>query len=260
MTSLRLLPDSPLISYKMAYYIQSGTGNRVEEPTLSGTGTPSPSQASLPESTGNPLLNFKNAIAKIDEMARQNRNEFASSLAGAVPEGTLNASSFGDIVQMLNRGGSKYASETAANALDTQKVPDLYKTTNDQGVVTAIDNATGKIVWQSAPGVGNVQDGGGGDTLAERNALAISKYSSSFAPGHYLPNGIPTIDSEGYITPEAWRAAIAEAPSKGLTREEFIKQFGYKITTQGQVSDKYGLTPVEKKLLLVSGDGSGSPW
>src|SRR3990167_4128007 len=92
-------------------------------------------------STGNDLLDFKNAIAAIDKMARENRNQFTPSLAGSVPEGTLNASSFGDIVKMLNQGGNDYASQTQANALEAYKsslpkeadASDIATFTNDAG-------------------------------------------------------------------------------------------------------------------------------
>lgn len=93
-------------------------------------------------------------------------------------------------------------------------------------------------------------NGSDGGTLAERQANAVSQFSSAFVPGATMPNGIPTLDSDGYITPEAWKAAINDAPGEGLSREEFIKAFGAQIATpDGKVSTKYGLTPTEIKLI-----------
>lgn len=171
------------------FYVKSGTGEKIQGsqlkatpsglPTLPPGGGSVPSPYQLPEtkSTGNTLIDFKNAISAIDEMARQNRNAFIPSLASAVPEGTLNASSFGDIVQMLNRGGSKYASETAANALEAIKGPELHYVTNDAGDVTALNSTTGAIVW-TAKGVGNRQDGADGKLTATELQQQINKQIS----------------------------------------------------------------------------------
>ncbi len=90
----------------------------------------------------------------------------------------------------------------------------------------------------------------GAGTIGERKAQAISEFSTAFVPGATLPSGIPVLDSDGFMTPEAWKAAITDAPAEGLTREEFIEEFGYLITTpDGKVSPKYGLTPIEIKLI-----------
>ena len=201
-------------------------------------------------------LSFADTLDAAVSLARKNRN--ASSLDMMKPfQGTVAASDFNSILGNLNAASYKTSSDLIKRVTDVT-TPDFDFVTNDNGDRTAINKATGQIVW-TVPGVGNKQSGGG-ETLAERSAAALAEYSDSFTSDNYLPNGIPTIDSEGFITPEAWRAAIAEAPSKGLTRADFIKQFGYMITTQGQVSPKYGLTPVEMKLLLGSDTGVANPF
>lgn len=87
-------------------------------------------------------------------------------------------------------------------------------------------------------------------TAAERQAAVIDQYSNAFSPGVKLAGGIPTLDSSGQITPEAWKSAISEAPSKGVTRALFITNFGPNILSpDGTVSPKYGLTPAEVKTL-----------
>lgn len=87
-------------------------------------------------------------------------------------------------------------------------------------------------------------------TGAERAADAISKYSAVFIPGASLPDKTPILDAEGFITPKAWKAAIADAPNQGLNRKEFIQQFGHLLyTDDGEVDPKYGLTPAELKLI-----------
>lgn len=102
-------------------------------------------------------------------------------------------------------------------------------------------------------------------TAAERATQATSQFQSSFTQGQYdangnyitgtgsqLPNGHATVDKNGYITPEAWKLAIADAPAEGLTREDFIKSFGsmvYNDNKNGIDARAYGLTPAELKLI-----------
>lgn len=103
----------------------------------------------------------------------------------------------------------------------------------------------------------------GTGTEADRKASAISEISSFLSPGakfnEQQPNGSvisgkSVIDSNGYVVPTAWKQAIAQAPAKGLTREDFITQFGYllapifdKSGATAAIDAKYGLTPQEAK-------------
>lgn len=87
-------------------------------------------------------------------------------------------------------------------------------------------------------------------TQSEREAETVTNYNNLFVPGAKLKDGTPLLDPDGYITPVAWKAAIKEAPSKGLTRAKFIKEFGSQIYSNGgEVPASYGLTSVEKKLI-----------
>lgn len=111
-----------------------------------------------------------------------------------------------------------------------------------------IDSNTGKTVKDL--GTATTGSGAASGTQAERAASATSKYSAAFVPGAKMPSGVPVLDSDGYLTPEAFKAAIADAPSNGLSREQFLQSFGYLITTaDGKVSAKYGLTPAEVKIV-----------
>lgn len=89
-------------------------------------------------------------------------------------------------------------------------------------------------------------------TQADQQSAAVNKFANTFVPGATFTdtNGqvLGTIGSDGYINPDAWKAAIADAPAEGLNRETFIKQFGYLLNPKNQ---GYGLTPAEAK--LVSG-------
>ena len=263
--NIPILKDGKVVSYfsgddaelaRMAASLGGQPGTPTGLSPLPEGGGSVPSPYTLPGSKGetSPLLSFADSLDAAVNLARKKRNE--SSLNMMKPfQGTVAASDFSSILGNLNAASDKTSSALIKRATDVT-TPDIITSTDESGNVHGIDKNTGNIVW-TAPGVGNRQ---GGDTLVERNARAIAEFSDSFTLGNYLPNGIPTVDNEGFITPEAWRAAIAEAPSRGLTRAEFIKQFGYMITTQGQVSSKYGLTPVEMKLLLGSDSGVVNPF
>ena len=90
----------------------------------------------------------------------------------------------------------------------------------------------------------------GPKTLEERKALVVDKYSQILTPGHYI-NGIPLIDDKGKVTPEGWKAAITSAPGQGLSRKDFIEQYGYLlwVDRNGNADPKYGLTPKEQALI-----------
>lgn len=87
-------------------------------------------------------------------------------------------------------------------------------------------------------------------TAAERQTQAISQFQSAFVPGAKLKDGTPIIDSNGFITPLAWKQAVDDAPAEGISRSDFIKQFGHLLYKEnGAVSASYGLTVPEAKLI-----------
>lgn len=89
-------------------------------------------------------------------------------------------------------------------------------------------------------------------TLEERQAGAIASYAAAFVPGASIGDGIPVMVN-GKLSYEAWKQAIADAPSEGLTREAFIKAFGHLLATEdGDIPAEYGLTAKEKVLVLGS--------
>lgn len=88
-------------------------------------------------------------------------------------------------------------------------------------------------------------------TITEKKTEVIQNYSNAFAPGVKMDDGTPTLDSNGFATPVAWKEAIKDAPNLGLTRADFIKQFGYLLYTEdGKTAQNYGLTPVETRLVV----------
>lgn len=87
-------------------------------------------------------------------------------------------------------------------------------------------------------------------TAPEKEQAAIAQFGATFVPGAKI-DGQAVIDPNGYITPAAWKAAIADAPAEGLTRAKFIQAFGSQLSTgDGDIPDAaYGLTRAEAKLI-----------
>lgn len=119
-----------------------------------------------------------------------------------------------------------------------------------------INSKTGETVKN----LGAATSGSGssrGGTAAERSANALSSFAGAFVPGATMADGTPTVDPQGYITPKAWKAAISDAPAEGLTRSDFITQFGSMIySPDGEPDTQYGLTPAESK--IITGKLSGA--
>lgn len=89
-------------------------------------------------------------------------------------------------------------------------------------------------------------------TEAERKSQALAQFQSAFVPGYRTPNGTPALDSNGFVTPSAWKEAISEAKSLNVDRKDFITEFGYLLYVdpkKGTIDPSYGLTPQEQKLI-----------
>lgn len=95
------------------------------------------------------------------------------------------------------------------------------------------------------------------ETQKDKETNVVTQYSNAFTLNSdktpkRLSDGTPTINTKnGTATYNAWQSAITEAPTKGMTRQNFIKTFGYlTVGKDGSIDDEYGLTPVEKRLIL----------
>jgi len=88
-------------------------------------------------------------------------------------------------------------------------------------------------------------------TENERENLSVANFAAVFVPGATLEDGSPIIEVSGFISPRAWKEAIADAPLEGLSRKSFIEAFGYLIDTTDKeaAKTKYSLTPTELKLI-----------
>ena len=88
-------------------------------------------------------------------------------------------------------------------------------------------------------------------TEGERAAVAVGTLNTYIESGKPLTDGTPVKDENGFVTPVAWKKLIAEAPSEGLTRKQFIEQFGHLLfkDKDGKPDPSYGLTAQEIKLI-----------
>jgi hypothetical protein len=133
-----------------------------------------------------------------------------------------------------------------------QKYPDAGISLTD-----TIEQANAKVVANSAiykDAIRAPSSGGSGGTstgtAGERLQSTISSYSSVFQAGKALPDGTPIIDQNGFATTTAWKKLIADAVANGVSRADFIKQFGYLLYAEdGVPSSNYGLTASELKLV-----------
>lgn len=189
---------------------------------------------------------------------------------------------FGNLLQLGQFGiqaQTEQRAAAAANDAHTKAVGDLIASNPDAGikVTDTLDQAYAKM--GSAPDNPDLQlkkaqiakiysdikhanDKPVG-TAADRQAAAITNFSTYAQPGATFaekqPDGsvIPgksVIDSSGYIVPTAFKQLIQQAPAAGLSRDQFLTEFGHLLYTDpktGDVSPEYGLTPAEAKKITT---------
>lgn len=229
---------------------------------LSGTGTPAPNAGpTLPQgggtpglpdtaSTGNNLLDFKNMLSTIDAAAKQNRNAFVPGLASSVPAGTLNASSFGDIVQMLNRGTDTFRSETNKNAMDAFNAskPTFDTFTMDNNLYQVQKDATGQIIGKPTL----IQAGVPKETTTDKtlDPLDVARYLDL-----YPDSGVTTSDTKATADAKALKSTSPEVVNEklvtsyqtanpGSTYEDAVTE----INNSKTIADKAGAIAAAQKV------------
>jgi LysM repeat protein len=93
-------------------------------------------------------------------------------------------------------------------------------------------------------------------TQTEKYRSLLGSYRRGFYSGESLPNGIPILDNNGYITPEAWQSAIMDAQGKGISREDFIAEYGDLLYNGNLIA--YRLTPYEQSIIMNLGKTSAA--
>lgn len=139
---------------------------------LSGTGTPAPAAtapvsaplpgatSTLPSSSGDTgnLIAFKDALSQVGNLARSQRESLMQAFMQPF-QGTVRASDFSQLQDTLAGATDTTMQDYVKNRIAPEsKAPDYKLVTNDNGDVTALDPATGQVVWVQK-GVGNKQTG-----------------------------------------------------------------------------------------------------
>ncbi len=83
-------------------------------------------------------------------------------------------------------------------------------------------------------------------TLAEKKDQAYAGINQLLVPGAAY-NGIPFIDSDGYLTVQGFKTLVNEAATDGISRSDFVKQYATYISPYNPKN--YGLTAAEIKSL-----------
>lgn len=100
----------------------------------------------------------------------------------------------------------------------------------------------------------------GKTSSAETKQNSLASISEQLVAGTTIsPNDdTPVLDSNGYITPQAWKTLEENAPGMSLSRDDLLSEFGYKlyVDSSGNPSKAYGVSPEEAKK-YISGATSG---
>lgn len=161
-----------------------------------------------------------------------------------------------DILSALVKAGFTTATlddiDKAVKVLEEKKIaesPDIKKFHElfpDMDVSTPAGQRQ-YLDWKAREGEAGRADEKG--TEQERVTKAVSNFNSALVVGATY-EGINVIGQDGFIDPRVWKAALADAPAEGLSRKQFIENFGYLVNTKNDKTlTEYGLTAAEKKLI-----------
>lgn len=206
--------------------------------SLSGTGTPAPGSTPLPGATPSlpasggkesPLLSFASSLDAAVNLARQKRNESSLGMMDQF-KGTVAASDFNSILGNLNKASDTTSADLIKRATEASAGPDssdIYTTTNDAGVVTAINKATGEVVWKTAPGVGNQQgeSGGGSGVMIKSGNLVYTRAKYAEDSSDLEASRGP----DGWVDPSDYKLLYDEWVAKGGLLNDFIAKFPPKL-------------------------------
>lgn len=82
-------------------------------------------------------------------------------------------------------------------------------------------------------------------TASEKYDQTLGSYANGFESTIPLPDGSPIRDTNGYVTPAAWKSAMAHAVAKGIKRKDFIAQYGNDGYLYTNDLSNYGFSPKE---------------
>lgn len=192
------------------------------------------------------LLSNDAATAKAVSDAQLQALQFQQKANQDVFSNLLNLGQFGLAQQTEDRAQAAAADEHSKNLVEMiQDNPQAGITMND-----TIEQAAAKIGQNpNSPDVqlkkaqiskiySDIKNGNSGGNLtdAQQTQNAYSYYNGVLQPGNKLYPGTKNqqdvIDpTTGKITAGAWNKFIQEAPSNGISRDDFVRQYGYLLYT-----------------------------
>lgn len=177
-------------------------------------------------------------------------------------------------IDKINTSVQNHIDKMQTNALDVAKLEISTLTSKATQDATAAYRAQQLILsnarlteTERKDAMTALNSANGKRTAADATTQVLGQFAAAFVPGAKMADGTPTVDENGYITPAAWKAAIADAPKEAaaingsVTRADFIKQFGNQIYSDpktGIDARAYGLTPAEVKLINGALPAAGS--
>lgn len=177
----------------------------------------------LPKGGGaaSPLLSFADSLDAAVNLARKSRNK--SSLDMMKPfQGTVAASDFNSILGNLNAASDKTSSNLLKQVTDivNPAASDIITSTNDAGVVTARNKATGEVLWKTVPGEGNAQNNTA-DVLTRSGALNYTRADYS-EDASILEESRGT---DGWVNPVKYQELYDAWVAGGGKIADFVKMY-----------------------------------
>lgn len=216
----------------------------------------------------------KNADAIIDEIkTRPERKKTALSpvvldmLSKGVDPSEMTPEALADLAKSFGKLNVSVSDITAAyKAAESSKKSAEREAEKDQASINKTNAETAKIEadvenwgkmtdYQKAQiAIDNYKAKNPSGTEKEKKANALGQIASELNQNSKLPDGsTPVMDTNGYITPEAYKYLVQNAPQLGLAKSDVLEQFGqllYKDKKAGYSS--YGLTGADIKIITGS--------
>lgn len=140
-----------------------------------------------------------------------------------------------------------FGDETITGIGKTSDITTFQVKDSDTGDVRVVNYNKGNGQF-SITNLGQI--GGTSSSKSASGASVIAQAMQTYVPGATLSDGTPVYDSDGHITPQAWQSLLKNLQEQGVSRQDAITAFGYKLLSDGgTISAAYGLTPVEQKTI-----------
>ena len=157
---------------------------------------------------------------------------------------------------LLESSALEYGATTAKDALSAENIKSQIADREEGNKVATYNAETSRM---NAVTTANKANEGPKPTLAEKKSSAFSGINQLLSPDIQKTivknGGIPYVDSEGYITPEGFKAIVAAATEDGISRKEILDAYADQMYIEKGKASKYGLTTKETATYASSNSG-----